>query len=104
MSPSANATSALGTWFVLQGSFNEPQFAIRMVLSLTEPRTPLQLRLALRCEPPLVELLKRLGPQSGRGNLAWLAKHLVDLAGVQLFGVNHLPRVFLEHNRRPLHG
>ena len=23
---------------------------------------------------------------------------------VQLFGVDHLPRVFLEHNRRPLHG
>ena len=49
-------------------------------------------------------LLKRLGPESGGADLAWLAKHLVDLACVQLFGVDHLPRVFLEHNRRPLHG
>ena len=49
-------------------------------------------------------LLKRLGAQSGGADLAWLAKHFVDLACVQLFGVDHLPRVFLEHHRRPLHG
>jgi hypothetical protein len=49
-------------------------------------------------------LLKRLGPESGGADFAWLAKHLVDLACVQLFGVDHLPRVFLEHHRRPLHG
>jgi hypothetical protein len=43
-------------------------------------------------------LLKRLGPESGGADFAWLAKHLVDLACVQLFGVDHLPRVFLDES------
>ena len=67
---------------------------------LTLPRRP-----ASRARAPCRDLfLKRLGPESGGADLAWLAKHFVDLASVQLFGVDHLPRILLKHNRRPLHG
>jgi hypothetical protein len=60
---------------------------------LTLPRRP-----ASRARAPCRDLLKRLGPESGGADLAWLAKHLVDLACVQLFGVDHLPRVFLDES------
>jgi hypothetical protein len=65
---------------------NEPQFAIGifvLVLDGPEDTSTAQAGVA-RANTLLVELLKRLGPESGGANLAWLVEHLVDLAGMQL--------------------
>jgi hypothetical protein len=37
------------------------------------------------------------------GDLARLAEHLIDVAGMQFLRLNHLPRVLLEHHRLALH-